>query len=425
MFYFLLIVLFLPIRLFAAQVFSWDNCIEMVSKKNAELESAQSSLKSSENLQGAARYNFFPQLSADLANDRGENIGLLRVTPSVDTMTHTQTNNYVALLTARLNIFNGLGDLGEVRRAEANTNNSIQNLLITKAKLSLDLKNAFEGLRFAKEYQKLTKEFIKRRRENLNIVELRAHNGMENKGSVLLSQADLDRAKYDDLTAINAEKVARTRMARVLGIDEFKNIDIRGDVPMANPPKNPDLRDLALTSPFYQGATYKESSAEAGITVAKSEFFPRFNIMGTVGKQGTTFWPDDIDRWAIGITLTFPFFNGGKDYYGTKSAINSWAASVSNRIDVSRDVLQKLETAYTQYVEAVVKYQVDLSYMNAAKLRAEIARKKYNNGLLIFDDWIIIENNYVDYSRNYIISKRDRVLAEANWEYAQGTGVIP
>jgi outer membrane protein TolC len=63
--------------------------------------------------------------------------------------------------------------------------------------------------------------------------------------------------------------------------------------------------------------------------------------------------------------------------------------------------------------------------MEAAKLRAEIARRKYNNGLLIFDDWIIIENDYVTYSKNYLFTKRDRVIAEANWEYAQGEGVIP
>jgi outer membrane protein TolC len=225
--------------------------------------------------------------------------------------------------------------------------------------------------------------------------------------------------------AKNNEKVALAQLARALGLDEFSDIDIRGEIPIFDPIPNPDFRKLALSSPYYKEAVFREQSSEAGITIARGDFFPNLNILATAGKQGTYLWPDEIDRWTLAVTLTFPFFNGGRDYYGTKSAVNTWAAATSSRLDTGRNVLQNLQKTYTAFVEAVVKNNVDKSFMEAGKLRAEIARKKYNNGLLIFDDWIIIENSFIEYSKAYLLSKRERVIAEANWEYAQGKGVIP
>lgn len=412
--------------LWAAQVLTFQNCVEMVLENNTELRAAHSNFYSFENKEGAARYNFFPQLSADIVNDRGENIGLLRYDPTGSVSTKTKTNTYTALLTARQNVFNGLADLASTEQAGANTQASNQRLIITKAKLSLDLKSSFEGLRFSKEYQKLTLQIIKRRRENLNIVELRYHNGMENKGSVLLSKATLQQAEYDNLVARNAERVSMAALARTLGLDEISNFQIAGEVPVSVPSNvAPDFKTIAVSTPFFKEATFKEEGAEAGKVVSRSEFFPRFNIFATAGKQGDYLWPDKEERWSLGFTLTFPFFNGGRDYYGLKSAVNTWAATVSSRIEVSREVLQKLERAYADYIEAVTRNNVDYSFMEASKLRAEIARRKYNNGLLIFDDWTIIEDDYVRNSKTYLISKRDRVIAEANWEYAQGKGVIP
>ena len=416
--------LIIPSFLWGAQVLTFENCIELALDKNTELKSAQSTLYSFENKEGGARYNFFPQLSADIVNDRGENVGLLRTVDNT-TSSKTKTNTYSALLTLRQNVFNGLADMAGTDKAGANTKASGQSLIITKAKLSFDLKNSFEGLRFAKEYQKLTKEIINRRKENLNIVELRYHNGMENKGSVLLSRATLEQAEYDNLVARNAERVSTAALARAIGLDEFADITIKGEVPVSEPPSTPDFKQLAQQTPYYQEAVFKEEGAQAGKVVARSEFFPKFNIFATAGEQGNYLWPEDQRRWSLGFTLTLPFFNGGRDYYGTKSAVNTWAASVSNRIEASRDILQKLEKAYADFIEAVVRNNVNYSFMEASKLRAEIARRKYNNGLLIFDDWTIIEDKYVSDSKTYLLSKRDKIFAEANWEYAQGKGVIP
>jgi outer membrane protein TolC len=57
--------------------------------------------------------------------------------------------------------------------------------------------------------------------------------------------------------------------------------------------------------------------------------------------------------------------------------------------------------------------------------RADIARTKYNNGLMTFENWDIIENDLIQRQKSFLQGQRDRVVAEAAWEQAQGKGVIP
>ena len=60
-----------------------------------------------------------------------------------------------------------------------------------------------------------------------------------------------------------------------------------------------------------------------------------------------------------------------------------------------------------------------------SKVRADISRSKYNNGLTTFDDWDLIENDLINRQKDYNLKIRDRLTSEAFWEQTQGTGVIP
>jgi outer membrane protein TolC len=68
---------------------------------------------------------------------------------------------------------------------------------------------------------------------------------------------------------------------------------------------------------------------------------------------------------------------------------------------------------------------VDEDFLKAANARAEIARSKYSNGLMSFEDWDIIENDLINRQKAVLQSRRDRVTAEAAWEQVLGNGAIP
>ena len=407
----------------AQQLLTWKEAIDIAKKNNAELRAGLETLQSSRYQENVARGGFLPQLSADFDYVRSETD---LPTPTATAQTTTQEDTrYSASISGTQNLFSGLDDFGRIRQAKANTKVALASLHGTKARVSFDLKSAYEHFYYAKEYQRLTSEIIHRREENLKLVELRFESGRENKGSVLLSRAYLNQAIYDDLQAKNAEDIARRQLQRALGVDLSGPIGIQDQVPVADPPSPPpDFEALSTTTPDYEQALAQEEESKAGVLSARSPFFPTLDLRGSVGKEDSGFFPDR-DFWSIGLNFSIPFFNGGRDYYSTQSALSSWQSLLNSRLDARREAIVSLRQTYATYVEAVEKLKVDDSFKQAAVVRAEIARNRYNNGLLSFEDWDIIENDLILRQRAYLQSRRDRVVAEAAWERSQGKGIFP
>lgn len=403
----------------ASSTLTWNEAINETVRNNSEVQSAEEALKSNRYTERAAYSTFLPQINANLALNRGQSQLSFGDNAS-------GSNLYSATLTGNWNIFNGFQDWGRIEQADANTRVSALNAQITKAKVSYDLKSAYENLRYAIAYKKLTQEIIRRREENLRLVDLRFESGRENKGSVLLSRAYAEQARYDDLQAYNNQLVSSAQLARTLGRDENEELMAVDDIPGDPPEKvRPNFSELAQSVPEYRQSEAREEGAAAAVTVARSQFLPALNLSGTLGKLDTEFFPEQRDRWAFGVVLSYPLFMGGRDYNTTRSALAAESSARLTRVNLRRDVVSKLEQAFANYQQAVVKFKVDESFKNAAQTRAEIARKRYNNGLMTFEDWDVIENDLITRQKTYLQSRRDRILAEASWEQALGKGVLP
>lgn len=125
------------------------------------------------------------------------------------------------------------------------------------------------------------------------------------------------------------------------------------------------------------------------------------------------------------MNLAIPIFSGGRDFYGTRAALEQNAASQLTLRDTGHQALSTLQQTRMSYLEAVQLVKVAGAYLDAAKIRAEIARADYKNGLMSFQDWDLSENDLISREKNLLQSQQSRVLAEAAWEQAQGKGVIP
>jgi outer membrane protein len=421
------VAVFLPVSAFAAQVLSWEDCVRIAAKNNAQIQAAEASLRALEFQDDIPKANFLPQVSVGAAWNHSLKETTAKAGDPSSTAAATSFSGNLATtnLGANLNLFNGFYDVGRIWETQANTRAGFANLQTVKAQVSYDLKSAFEGLLYAKEAQKLTLAIITRRKENMGLVQLRYQGGRENKGSVLLSQAYLAQAKYDDLQARNFQRVARRQLSKALGYDDDAEYDIQGLVPTTPPGEGiPQFKELALNTPDYANARAQMEAAEARVYEAGSGFLPKVDLSGSIAKSDTRFMPDQTKVTSYGVNLSWNIFSGGKDYFNTRASAANRASAQFNQVNISRQMLAKLEQSYASYIEAVTKFEVDLLFRDATTTRAEIARKKYNNGLQTFEDWDVIESDLIARQKTYLQSKRDRVIAEAGWEQAQGKGVF-
>jgi outer membrane protein TolC len=402
-----------PLKSYGGEIITWQAGIQEVVARNLELNAAKSSLQSSIYQAKGSRSGFLPQLSA---------------TAGYNYDSSNLPRSYSTALNATENLFSGFADISKVNQANLTKSTSEANLENVKAKISFDLKTAFMGLVYSQKYIKLTEDIIKRREANLKLVQLRFENGRENIGSLNLSKAYLAQSKLDHLQANNSLEVYQAQLAQVLGREDFASIEVAGVVPTQSPPyesnQKIDYKNLVKDIPDYKKAFYSEQISKVAIDLSHSAFYPSLDLTQNVTRtKRESSSPNNT--WAIGAAITFPFFNGGKDYYAFKSANEDYRASALTRKNVEETSVLKLKQAYTAYVEVVMKLEVDQAFSLAANSRERIAKAQYNNGLISFIDWDAIENDLIIRQKTLLQTERDRVTAEAAWEQAQGKGVIP
>jgi outer membrane protein TolC len=393
------------------QVLTWEQCVRQSASQNAELQAARANLDAAQSRVRAARSGYYPQLSADAVSSDSSG-SAAAFGPS-----------HSAGVTATQNLFAGFQDEARVEQASANERAADADLATARAKISRDLKAAFAGLVAAQDSVVLAEQIERRLAENLRLVQLRFEGGRENKGSFLLTKATLQQAQLESLQARQSVNSAQAQLARVLTHRDGTDLRAQGEVPVSVPPPAPDFAALAAQVPSYRKSQAQEAAARADLRLARVGFYPSLDLSASASREGGDFPPEDSRR-AVGLTLTVPLFSGGRDYYGTQSAASNLVAVSASKSDIERQGLVQLRQTHAAFVEAVERLNVDEAFLEAAVTRADIARSKYAQGLMSFEDWDRIENDLIVRQKAVLFSRRDRVTAEAAWEQAQGIGVI-
>ena len=417
----------------SAVVLTWEDCLNFTVQGNQALESSRRDWLAAKQTEMSAWGKYYPSLSVSTSITK---IGATGATGGggvvvtngviVGAGTGSQVNtNYLAQLNFNQNLFNGLEDQARINQAEWQTKTSYWKYVSAKAQVSFSLKEAFANLQYAQELKELNENILQRRESNYRIVSARYETGRENKGSVQLAEAYMEQAKLDVIKAEDSLKVAQTALKSLMNKEHLDTIEVQGEIPLSSVETGRnDFETLAVETPaYFQSYTSEMASVEA-IKISRAAFLPDLNLTGIASRQGTSYFPDR-ERWQVGLTLTIPIFDGFRDMGTYKSSIETKYANESRRRSTVLDQIPKLRDAFNLAKQSDIKYRIDSKFREASSSRAEIARKKYNTGLLTFEDWDIIENELITRQTNYLASKRDRVLRYANWENLLGKGSVP
>jgi outer membrane protein len=412
---------------------TWEDCVKYVAEANPALEAAKKDWEAISQNERVLMAGYLPKLSASTSitkigssGQSGSGGSFVSNGVVLNSGSGSQiATNYIASLNASQNIFNGLKDKAKVDQAEWRTKNLFWTYVAAKSAVSQALKEAFANLILAQENTSLSQSISERRESNYKLVSVRYESGRENKGSVLLAEAYMEQSRLDVIKARDSLTVAQTKLKSLMNKDYLDSVEVTGSIPLESlSVKNLEVQDLALETPAYNQAYALERASDYEITVSQSAFLPTLDLTGNVNRQGTSYFPDK-ERWTVALTLTVPIFDGLRDVGTVKAAtLNKYAAEGRKR-NTFLDLLPKMRDAQTQAKQSDIKYSIDEKFQRAASSRAEIARAKYNNGLITFEDWDIIESELITRQTNFIQSKRDRVSKYAAWENILGRSAIP
>ncbi|MBL0058970.1 MAG: TolC family protein [Elusimicrobia bacterium] len=386
-----------------------------VLQHNPELAAAREALSAAEAREKASRSNFYPQISASADYKRG-GAGTVFTSPAADVAG--------AGVRASQNLFEGLKTLAAVDIQRARVEAARANRDRVEARLGLELKSAFGDLLFAQENLVLAQRILKRRQDNLDLVELRFEGGREHKGSYLRIKAARRQAQFESAQAERDVSVAGTRLARVLGRDLYNVPVATGSFLTQTPPPTPDFGALAHVTPNVRLAEADLRGAEAGLTLSRGDYYP--SLDATLSQTWLdTRWPPEDRAWSGGISLSLPLFAGGAHVQGVRASQADLARVRALATNVFTQAFLDLKTDWTVFRDARENVDVQREFTEASEVRALISRSQYTNGLLSFDDWDLIENDLINTHKQWLAVQRNAVRAEAAWENTQGKGLNP
>ncbi len=399
---------------------TFQECVTEAATHNLDLLTAEQTVKADEASHTASLGQFFPQISFNASINRSGPGGL------TDTFNNPDFGQNSSLsLNATQNIFSGFKDFAAVDEANAQLDLARAQLAQAKAQVSHDLKNDFYQLLYSQKQINLLKTIVQRQKANMDLVEMNFKGGTDNKGSFLQAQADYQEAIFEVDQAQRSLRVSQKQLDQVLGRSPMEKIEVQGNFETpALPGGTPDFAQLTVGSPAHLQAVAQLHMSEGQDTTARGALLPTLSANASLFRSGWNF-DEGQPGWSAGLELSMPLFTGGKDLF-------NWIAA-GETLQATRDSLQSqdlkteslLESGYASFANAIEQIHVLESQLKAVQTQEEIAKAEYLNGLLIFVNWNQIEDNLTNQQKAELSGLLSEKTAEANWELAQGKGVIP
>nr|WP_244241832.1 TolC family protein [Leptospira jelokensis] len=328
----------------------------------------------------------------------------------------TAVNRYSVGLSTNQNLFAGFRDKSGIEKTEALLQAAKQTLSDSKLKICFELKSAYSQALYAKELHQLSIKIKERRTKNRDLVKLRYEVGREHKGSFLLSESFVKQSEYEVSFAERLFQTNWKEIERVIATP----FEVTMDTTFVYEPivekkiSEKEKGNLLDSHPSIMAEQSKVRAAQANIGVAEAGFYPDLNLSATITRQDDV-WLPKPRNYSFGLNLTYPLFNGGRDYYNVKIAKSEYEKSIHTR-DSKKNLLSfSLEQSYINFKNASEQLLILTEFYKASEIRATIARSQYSNGLISFENWDIIENDLINREKNLLIGKRDLSLAEASY----------
>lgn len=328
----------------------------------------------------------------------------------------TAINRYSVGLSTNQNLFAGFKDKSGIDKTEALLQAAKQTLNDSRLKVCFELKSGYAQMLYAKELHQLSEKIKERRTKNRDLVRLRYEVGREHKGSFLLSESFVKQAEFEVSSAFRLFESNVNEVERVISnrLDININSEFVYEPVLEKKFSEKEKENLLESHPSIMAEQSKVRAAQANIGVAEAGFYPDLNLSATVTRQDDV-WLPKPRNYSFGLNLTYPLFNGGRDYYNVKIAKTEYEKSIHTRDAKKNSLTFSLEQSHINFKNASEQLVVLTEFYKASEIRAMIARSQYSNGLISFENWDIIENDLINREKNLLIGKRDLGLAEATY----------
>jgi outer membrane protein len=286
-------------------------------------------------------------------------------------------------------------------------------LAATKSDFVLAVASAYYDVMKAKKSLDIAADNMERLTQYRNSVEKRVKVGDLTKTSLLRAEGELSGARSDYLKATNALKLYRTVLVRITGIeDDFRLKETT--LPVEDDKSLENLRNIAFDSRAdLKSYDMQTKMAEEQVKYARGAFWPNLNLFAIYLGQDQNPAGQTLNRENVlaGVTLNFPFFEGGLRIAELKEAKAKQRQAKLAYDDYKKNVDIELQGAYLdlQTQKGILKFLED---------QVLFARDNYKGVLRQFENGLAVSLDVMDANSLLLSSEKNLVEALYNYQLA-------
>lgn len=415
-----LITIVLTIPVSGQKLLTLQEAVSIALQKNTSLIKVKNTLESSEIQLKSAYGDLIPTLGANASwsfqriNDAGsvqrDFLGNEVATPA----SQIDNRSYSAGIGGSVTLFNGLANIANINQKKDNLKATEYNIEKKKQDVVYDATNFYYLVLNAEELMKVREENVKYYQKFYETVNERNRLGIVAKADVYTAQVQLGNA---ELLLIQAQNNYETTLGNLLN---YLALDVLQDYKLVNPFNGQGIADAesylgdydniqalvkaALDTRFdFKSQQLAISSAESGLTIAKSGLFPTltgsYSYSSAASKYDKLF---DRKVFNASLSLNFPIFSN----WNTENSIQLAQVSLKNAQEdlLALERLVKIEVKQGFLDLSAAKKSLDVATKNvtAAEETRKINQERYNLGSGTILEVLQADRDYTDAQRNKI-----------------------
>jgi NodT family efflux transporter outer membrane factor (OMF) lipoprotein len=378
-------------RLFNSPVL--DRAMDEALVRNATLQSAQASLRESEEALRAGYGVFYPQLDLGFSAVRqraaplSSGITALRGVFNIFTLNGAITYLLDLAGSSRRTV-EGLAAQADFQRSE---------MLATWLSLSGNIANTFIARAAYAEQIRATQALVARETEQRDIARAQAQGGSAPYANVLAidSQLASSRAtlpvleqRYDQATHLLATLVGSTPGQWRAPEVQLAQLALPRDLPLTLP------SDLVRRRPDILSAEAQLHVASANLGVASAALFPTVTLSANYGTEGR-----EIEHitgpngrfWHTGAVADIPLFHGGSLIHQRNAAAEAWRRALADYRQAVLAAFAQVADTLTALEHDATALQAQADALAAARQSAALVGASYRAGLVSYLDVLVAD----------------------------------
>ena len=389
----------------------WNSLVRQTLTLNPDLQEARFLVNSSARSRDIAFGDYLPSVDGGFHRDISRTTG---TDPSRDGLGLS--------LSAQQSLFEGFGTTGNWLKARKNLEATQLAYIQTSAEVRYRLRSSYVSVIRLQRLLETDQLIHVRRKQNAELVRLRYEAGRENLGSALRAEAIAEQAAFDVRQTERLLESEAIRLARESGGSFVLPVHIGDDLEAMLQKvrlEEADYSALAEKTPTVMRLLKTAEAAKAEVVKAQSVVWPQVSGNYDYGYSGDRA-SQLRDQSSLGLRVTVPFFEGGKNVAAIRKAKADYEAAESAAKSARDEAIAALSAAWVPYMDAIESVAVKKKFLEAAQKRAEIIREEYATGLANFTDFDAAEQENANAEKEYVESLAKVFIQEAYWVKTQG-----